>query len=113
MKRLLHRHQGITFLFEATDGLQRIFHINGRDHLFRAQGGFANQRRRRKRTDTAEPHGIRLETVRAAENGAHIVGAADIVQHDDHPAFCGGISLRRQASEFRIEEFSVFHRLQN
>ena len=61
-------------------------------------------------TDTAQINLIYAKGVAGAESAAHIVRAADIVQHQHKAALLPmAVLLCRQSAQFYIEKFSVFH----
>ena len=80
-------------------------------HLFGPQGYLAKLRRRRHRTDAPQVDFVYAEGVGRAEGAAHVVGAADVVQHQHYATFGAAVDvfIGRQAAQFYVQELTVFH----
>ena len=110
MDRLLDGDQGIACLAEPPDGFQGVSDVFPGHTVLRSEGRLVEFGGRRDGADAAEPDPVGLEGVGRPESGSDVVGAADVVEYQDDAAFREvPVGLRRDASEFDIEQFPVFH----
>lgn len=84
---LLDADDGIAGLLQAGNRIKRVFRVFPFNAEFRPEGGLVDFSGRRHGTYPAKPYLIHPEGICTAESRADIVGAADIVQHDDNAGF--------------------------
>jgi len=85
MLGLLGADDGPTLPAEAAHECERVTDMLPGHAVLGPQGGFVDLGRRRDGADAAQPDLVHLEAVSGPEGAAHIVRAADIVQHEHHP----------------------------
>lgn len=107
---LLDAYKGKSISTKCLKGIKGVVEMFPRHGEFGSKGGFVNFSRGRGGTDAAEQHFVSLKGIAASENAAHIVRAANIVQHHNQPARGRRlILLSRDAAQLLAEKFPVFH----
>ena len=92
--------------------IQSAVRMLPRHTVLRPEGRLVDLRRRRPRAYSAKPKLVYLERVAGAERRPHIVRAADVVQHHNHPDLRKFlIFIGRHSSHFYAQQLSVFHHI--
>lgn len=108
---LLDGEDAVTLCPELPDGLQRVSAMLPRHAVLGAEGCLVDFGGGGHGADAAEPDLVDAEGIGAAESGADVVGAADVVKNDDEAAarLATAVLFGAHAAEFDIEEFAIFH----
>ena len=109
--RLLHSYHRVAIGLQAIHQSHHIGHLLEGHHFLGAQGYFAQFGGGRHRADTAQVHFVHAEGIGRTEGAAHVVGTADVVQHQHHAALGPGVAvfIGRNTTQFYVEKFSVLH----
>ncbi len=82
---LLRADDRPAFGAQAPDELEGVVGVLPGHALLRPEGHFMDLGGGGRGTDAAEVHPLRPEGVAGAESAAHVVGAADVVEHENQP----------------------------
>ena len=108
--RLLHGDDGVALRMQRGDGVQGVVEVFPGDGILGAEGRFVDFGGRRDGGDAARKDLVDAEGIGRPESAAHIVRAADVIQHHDESRGRKPLILSRgNPAQFDVQQFSVFH----
>ena len=101
---LLDGVEGVAFGAEMVEGVKGVGEMLPRNGFLGTEGGFVDFAVGRGGGNAAEVEGLEAEGVGGAEDGADVVKAADVVEHENNGGFGGlAVLFGGEAVKFLIE----------